>query len=139
MITDFLFDGFRFALAGASEPAIAHEARYAIVGASIARGFAGIDESTLDVGYQLSYWVQMATVFAFLVLLPVGEHFHIVTALPALFFGKRPSSNRVPTVDLDRVMIGIGVGLPVPNCEPRECRVQVVCGHRHWSFRLPSQ
>jgi len=113
MITDFLFDGFRFALAGASEPAIAHEARYAIVGASIARGFAGIDESTLDVGYQLSYWVQMATVFAFLVLLPVGEHFHIVTALPALFFGKRPSSNRVPTVDLDRVMGDTGDDIKV--------------------------
>jgi hypothetical protein len=98
MITDFLFDGFRFALPGASDPAIAHEARYAIVGASIARGFSGIDESTLNVGYQLSYWVQMATVFAFLVLLPVGEHFHIVTALPALFFRQasivQPRSDR---------------------------------------------
>ena len=28
----------------------------------------------------------MVLVFSFLVLLPVGEHFHIVTALPALFF-----------------------------------------------------
>ena len=28
----------------------------------------------------------MLTVLSFLVILPVGEHFHIVTALPALFF-----------------------------------------------------
>src|SRR5215471_17758988 len=46
----------------------------------------------------------MGTVFAFLVLLPVGEHFHIVTALPVLFFAKRARSNRVPTVDLDKMM-----------------------------------
>ncbi len=35
------------------------------------------------IGLQASYWVQMITVFSFLVLLPLGEHFHIVTALPA--------------------------------------------------------
>ena len=104
MVTDFLFDGFRFALTAGRDAGIAHEARFAIVGASIARGFAGMNETTLDAGYQISYWVQMGTVFAFLVLLPVGEHFHIVTALPVLFFARRARSNRVPTVDLDTMM-----------------------------------
>src|SRR5437773_1526548 len=99
MITDFMFDGFRFALAAGRDPAIAHEARYAIVGASIARGFSGMTPAALATGYQFSYWMQMATVFSFLVLLPVGEHFHIVTALPSLFFARRARSNRVPTVD----------------------------------------
>ncbi|MEO8675414.1 MAG: (Fe-S)-binding protein, partial [Casimicrobiaceae bacterium] len=108
MVTDFLFDGFRFALAGSSDAGIAHEMRYAVVGAAIARGFSGMSDSALGVGYQLSYWVQMATVFSFLVLLPVGEHFHIVTALPTLFFAKRARSNRVPTVDLDKMMEGDG-------------------------------
>jgi Fe-S oxidoreductase len=106
MITDFLFDGFRFALAAASDPGIAHEARYAVVGAAIARALAGMSETALDIGLQLSYWVQMGTVFAFLVFLPIGEHFHIVTALPALFFARRIASNRVPSVDLDKVMEG---------------------------------
>jgi Fe-S oxidoreductase len=104
MITDFLFDGFRFAIASGNVPAIAHEAHYAPIGASIARAFTGISHSMLNTGYQVSYWVQMGTVFAFLVLLPVGEHFHIVTALPVLFFAKRARSNRVPTVDLDAMM-----------------------------------
>jgi len=39
----------------------------------------------LAMGYRLAYWTQMVVVFCFLVLLPIGEHFHIVTALPALF------------------------------------------------------
>jgi len=57
-----------------------------------------------ETGYQLAYWVQLATVFSFLVLLPVGEHFHIVTALPTLFFRRGSPANVVPTVDLDKLM-----------------------------------
>jgi Fe-S oxidoreductase len=58
----------------------------------------------LSAGYVLSYWVQMIVVFCFLVLLPMGEHFHIVTALPALFFRRGRPGNRVPTVDIDKLM-----------------------------------
>jgi len=36
----------------------------------------------------------------------VGEHFHIVTALPALFFRRGGPANRVPGVDLEAVMGG---------------------------------
>ena len=39
--------------------------------------------ASLAFGLHASYWLQMVTVFSFLVLLPLGEHFHIVTALPA--------------------------------------------------------
>ncbi len=104
MVTDFLFDGFRFALLARTDPRIAHEMRYAVVGAAVARSIAGMSAPALGVAYHLAYWVQMATVFAFLVLLPVGEHFHIVTALPALFFARRTPSNRVPSIDLDKVL-----------------------------------
>ncbi len=106
MITDFLFDGFRFARAAGTDAGVAHEAHFAFAGAAIARTLAGMSGPALDAGYQLSYWVQMTTVFAFLVLLPAGEHFHIVTALPTLFFASRNPSNRVPTVDLDKAMEG---------------------------------
>jgi Fe-S oxidoreductase len=104
MVTDLAFDGFRFALLAERDPAIAHEAHYAVAGATIARALGGSSGSALDAGYRLSYWLQMMTVFAFLVLLPVGEHFHIVTALPTLFFARRTPSNRVPAVDLDTVL-----------------------------------
>ena len=104
MVTDLMFDGFRFALFAASDPGIAHERSFAVVGSALASMFAGLPEATLHAGWQLSYWVQMLTVFAFLVLLPMGEHFHIVTALPGLFFAHATPPNRVPSVDLDRVM-----------------------------------
>jgi Fe-S oxidoreductase len=46
----------------------------------------------------------MVTVFSFLVLLPAGEHFHIVTALPTLYFRRGRPANVVPGVDLARLM-----------------------------------
>jgi len=104
MVTDIVFDGFRFALFAAGDAGIAHEMRFAPLGAAVATAFAALDYGTLTVGYHASYWAQMLTVFAFLVLLPIGEHFHIVTALPALFFAKPGPLNRVPSVDLEKVM-----------------------------------
>jgi Fe-S oxidoreductase len=46
----------------------------------------------------------MVVVFSFLVLLPVGEHFHIVTALPTLYFRRGRPGHRVPAVDVDKLM-----------------------------------
>jgi len=43
-------------------------------------------------------------VFSFLVLLPAGEHFHIVTALPTLYFRRGTPGNVVPGVDLEKMM-----------------------------------
>ena len=104
MITDFLFDGFRFALLSASQPGIAHERSFAFAGGALASTLSGLSPAQLAAGYQWSYWVQMLTVFAFLVILPLGEHFHIVTALPALFFRRGEHANRVPTLDLEKIM-----------------------------------
>ena len=46
------------------------------------------------------YWMQMVTVLSFLAILPIGEHFHIVTSLPTVYFGRDAPLNRVPSVDL---------------------------------------
>jgi Fe-S oxidoreductase len=102
MVTDFLFDGFRFALK--SEAAIAHERSFAFVGDAIARAFSGWSPDALASGYRASYWIQMLTVLSFLVILPAGEHFHIVTALPTLFFRRGGPANRVPSLDLEKIM-----------------------------------
>jgi len=104
MVTDFAFDGFRFALLSDTYPEIAHERAFAPVGALMASWFSSLPEGTLQAGYRLCYWLQMLTVFSFLVLLPVGEHFHIVTALPALFFRRGRPANTVPPVDLEKLM-----------------------------------
>jgi Fe-S oxidoreductase len=104
MVTDLLYDGFRFALFAATDAGIGHERAFAFAGAAIASVLGGLPTDTLQAGYQLSYWVQLATVFSFLVILPTGEHFHIATALPALFFRRGGPTNVVPSVDLEKMM-----------------------------------
>ncbi len=104
MVTDLAYDGFRFALFSATDAGIAHERDYAFAGSALASLFAGWPTTALHAGYQLSYWVQLATVFSFLALLPTGEHFHIATALPTLFFRRGGPTNVVPAVDLEKMM-----------------------------------
>jgi len=104
MVTDFLFDGFRFALLSGSDAGIAHEQSFAVVGSAIAGALSGLSPEALNLGQHAFYWIQMLTVFSFLVLLPWGEHFHIVTALPAVFLSRDTPLARVPSVDLEKIM-----------------------------------
>ena len=104
MITDLSFDGFRFALMAETDAGIAHERSYAFAGSAIAQVLSMLPNHQLVAGYVASYWIQILTVLSFLVILPVGEHFHIVTALPALFFRRGGPANRVPTLDLAKIM-----------------------------------
>jgi Fe-S oxidoreductase len=104
MLTDFAFDAFRFAQWSDAVPAIAHERAHAPIGGWLAALVAHWTPETLALAAALAYWTQMITVCAFLVLLPLGEHFHIVTALPALFFRRGRPANAVPTVDLSPLM-----------------------------------
>ncbi len=104
MVTDFAFDGFRFALLGDRVPPIAHERSWAFAGGAVANALAGLSHDALAAGYAVSYWTQMTVVLSFLVILPLGEHFHIVTALPTLWFRRGRPANRVARVDLDELM-----------------------------------
>ena len=103
VVTDLMFDGFRFVLYADSDAGIAHERDFAFAGRAIAAAFAGLSPAALHAGYVASYWIQVVVVFAFLVLLPTGEHFHIVTALPALYFHRGRPANAVPAIDLEKV------------------------------------
>jgi len=104
MVTDLMFDGFRFALLAGSDAGVAHERVFAFAGRFVGDAVSTLPPGTLRAGYVLTYWTQLILVFAFLVILPLGEHFHIVTALPALYFRRGRPANRVPTVDLERLL-----------------------------------
>ncbi|HEY2816201.1 MAG TPA: (Fe-S)-binding protein [Casimicrobiaceae bacterium] len=104
MITDFGFDGFRFALYSGSAPELAREQNFAFVGGTLGTALSSLAPSTLMSGYHAFYWTQLVVVFVFLVILPAGEHLHIVTALPTLFFRRGRSANVVPGVDLEKAM-----------------------------------
>jgi ferredoxin len=100
VVSDLAFDAFRFTLFAATDPHIAREREVAFFGRSLADAVAGWPPAAVHAGYVASYWLQIVVVFSFLVLLPVGEHFHIVTALPTLFFRRGTPANAVPAVDL---------------------------------------
>ena len=104
MLTDFAFDAFRYALLADRVPAIGHERGYAFGGAALSQAVSSWPPQVLHAGYVLTYWTQMGVVLSFLVLLPAGEHFHIVTALPALYFRRGRLANRVPPVDVDKLL-----------------------------------
>lgn len=104
MVTDLAFDAFRFAQYADTVPAIAHERAHAPVGGWLSSFVAHWSPDALAVAAAIAYWTQMVTVCAFLVLLPLGEHFHIVTALPALYFRRGRPANQVPTVDLSPLL-----------------------------------
>jgi ferredoxin len=104
MVTDFAFDAFRFARLAGADPAIAAERDFAIVGRALAALAAPLPPWIAAAGYHGFYWLALLLVFAFLVILPTGEHFHIVTALPALYVRRGRPANVVPYVDLERAM-----------------------------------
>jgi Fe-S oxidoreductase len=104
MLTDFGFDAVRFAILGQSLPGIAHERDFAFAGAALSGALQGWPPASLGGACVLLYWTQMVVVFGFLVWLPASEHFHIVTALPTLYLRRGRPANRVPPVDIEKLM-----------------------------------
>lgn len=104
MLTDLGFDAFRFARLAATSPQVAHERDWAWLGGALGQWAAQAPPGWQELAYRGFFWLQMLVVLSFLVLLPWGEHFHIVTALPTLFFRRGRPANQVPAVDLDKLM-----------------------------------
>jgi Fe-S oxidoreductase len=112
MVTDFMYDGFKFALKAAESgdllsqavPGLVHERSFAFVGSFLAELVSGLSAGSLFFGYHFFYWLQLLMVFSFLVYLPMGEHFHILTVFPTLFFSNGAPLNTVPKVDLEALM-----------------------------------
>jgi Fe-S oxidoreductase len=118
MLTDFLYDAFKFALYSDTIESVKHEKHFAFISSVISDFVKSLSNSTftldqhlssfLGFGYVAFYWIQIIVVFAFLVFIPQSEHLHVVTGLPALYFRNldRPHSatSKVPTIDLEKVM-----------------------------------
>jgi len=81
MITDMFYEGSTLLLIESDDPRLP------------ASQLAGLLLSDADPGllrsvHSLSYWLHLFTFFFFLNFLPLGKHFHIITALPNVFFRK---------------------------------------------------
>jgi Fe-S oxidoreductase len=97
MLTDFLYDGARFAAGKALA-----EMEWAPVGAAVSRIFTGMSKDTLGIIADASYWTHIVILLLFLNELPRSKHFHVITSIPNTFFAKLdPPGAVAPIKDIE--------------------------------------
>ena len=105
MVTDFLFDGCLFALAlaeGNVTPQLNSEMAHAPVGSFVASLLVDANPTLLLVLKEVFYWAHIGILLVFLNLLPGSKHFHVITAIPNVFFGSlKPKGAIAPIEDLE--------------------------------------
>ncbi len=67
-----------------------NERDFAPLTALVADGFGGLSRSSARAVSEVGWWLHCVTILVFLSLLPLSKHFHIITAIPNVFFGKLP-------------------------------------------------
>src|SRR6266498_5634687 len=63
--------------------------------------FAGLRASTLQALYESCWWIHLTDILFFGNYLPYSKHFHILTAIPNVFFMKLEPMGRLGTPDLE--------------------------------------
>jgi Fe-S oxidoreductase/nitrate reductase gamma subunit len=63
--------------------------------------FAGLTASTLQALYESCWWIHLVDILFFGNYLPYSKHFHILTAIPNVFFMKLEPMGRLGTPDLE--------------------------------------
>ena len=61
----------------------------------------GLAPGATDVVAQASFWLHLVVILLFLNFLPIGKHFHVITALPNVFFRRLPPEARLSKLDLE--------------------------------------
>lgn len=60
--------------------------------------------------YAIGFWGHILMVLAFLNYLPYGKHFHVITSIPGVFFGKSGNRGELPKQDFEKEDIIFGAG-----------------------------
>lgn len=104
MLTDMLYEGSAFLI---DRPEQMPWLPASELGALVLQGS---DHGFLTVAHTAGYWLHIVAFFFFLNFLPLGKHFHIITALPNLFFRRLSRGSIKPARwdvkdmdDLDRI------------------------------------
>jgi len=107
MLTDMGFEGALRLLGGSLSataalvpPAFRAAAPAASLGAFALDGLGLSPGATAAVGL-FSFWIHLALILVFLNALPLGKHFHIITALPNVFFARLPPTGALRKLDLE--------------------------------------
>lgn len=97
MLGDILYDGasrVHFAATGSSPGFDWYEPAGSIMGLILG----GVGDGTAVFLAHLGFWVHVSLVLIFLNLLPVSKHFHVITAIPNVFFQTLEPRGKLPNV-----------------------------------------
>jgi len=92
-LSDFVFEASRFALGKPLEAG-------AFIGPWLGHYFTGLSRASLSGIETTSYFVHMVSILGFLNFLPYGKHFHILTAIPNVFFFNNKPYGQLTKMDL---------------------------------------
>lgn len=67
-----------------------NERDFAPLTALVADALSGVSRSSARTLSEVGWWIHCVTVLVFLNLLPLSKHFHVITAIPNVFFAKLP-------------------------------------------------
>jgi Fe-S oxidoreductase len=97
MVTDMALDG--------SGILLGEETRYFLPGAQAASYvLSGLKPDTLRPAYLWNFWLHILAIMVFLNYLPLGKHFHIITAIPNVFLRKlEKGSIKPPRWDVENI------------------------------------
>jgi Fe-S oxidoreductase len=104
MVTDFLSDAAVFML----QPD--HSERgWAWVSTIMAGVFTGQSNAAAAHWWQIMFWLHIVLLLAFLNFLPFGKHFHVITALPAVYLRRLTPSGTMEKMEFEgRETFGVG-------------------------------
>jgi Fe-S oxidoreductase len=98
MLSGFFYDA-ALAAANPSSVAVQTEMAWAPVTRCIAATFFAGAPATAEWVGNLAWWIHNGVILVFLNLLPRSKHFHIITAIPNIFFGRVEAKGRLPRKD----------------------------------------
>jgi Fe-S oxidoreductase len=86
-----------------------HEHGFAWVSTALSAVFAGSETATVRMWFNLMFWYHNIAVLAFLNFLPFGKHFHVLTALPAVFLRRLTASAALEKMEFEgKETFGVG-------------------------------
>jgi len=104
MVTDIVYDGSALKASGALGQIAAFPA------ASLGAALMPSDPGTLDALHLGGYWAHILVFFGLLNFLPISKHFHVITAIPNVFFANLHHGTIKP------VQCGVTDWMELPEC-----------------------
>jgi Fe-S oxidoreductase len=88
---------------------------FAPLAAAVAAALGGLSRSAAQTVSEAGWWVHCVTILVFLCLLPLSKHFHVITAIPNVFFGKLPPRSAARPLAITQVPAAPAAALDPPS------------------------